>query len=439
MIGADIERFAVNVAHPLTGPLRIDGAKPGDLLAVHIEKIEPQPRGYTSFRGPDFGFLRDVFNYKYLVHWEIEGELARSPQIPGVAIPGAPFMGVMGVAPSHELMKTIVAREAELATKGHLVAPPDKRGAVPATEPLASTALRTIPPRENGGNLDVKQLVAGTTLFLPVFVEGANFSTGDAHFAQGDGESCGTAVEMAATLHARFEVLSGEAARRGQTEPSYAGTYTYDAARISGKALLCDNRFGRDDGACRAQSLACDDRLHRRRTRLHTRPGLLHLQRRRRSAAQPDRRHAELHDLSASAVRNLRIMPGYSGTPLPKKLGIKPGTRIALPGIDKDLRAELAGAIAECKSAKTKPLDFVLLFSNSQKKLPMDFAAWAKLLAPAGMLWVAWPKKTSGMKTDLNENIVRDSGLAAGLVDVKVCAISEIWSGLKFVRRLKDR
>ncbi|MGA3036460.1 MAG: acetamidase/formamidase family protein [Vulcanimicrobiaceae bacterium] len=235
MVGADIEKFAVNVAHPLTGPLAIEGAKPGDLLAVHIEKIDPQPRGYTSFRGPDFGFLRDVFNYKYLVHWEIEGELARSPQIPGVAIPGAPFMGVMGVAPSHELMKTIVAREAELAAKGHLVALPDSRGAVPAKEPLASTALRTIPPREHGGNFDIKQLTAGTTLFLPVFVEGANFSTGDAHFAQGDGESCGTAVEMAATLHARFEVLSGEAARRGQTEPSYAGTYAYDSARMQGK------------------------------------------------------------------------------------------------------------------------------------------------------------------------------------------------------------
>jgi len=235
IVGADIEKFAVNVAHPLTGPLAIEGAKPGDLLAVHIEKIDPQPRGYTSFRGPDFGFLRDVFNYKYLVHWEIEGELARSPQIPGVAIPGAPFMGVMGVAPSHELMKTIVAREAELAAKGHLVALPDSRGAVPAKEPLASTALRTIPPREHGGNFDIKQLTAGTTLFLPVFVEGANFSTGDAHFAQGDGESCGTAVEMAATLHARFEVLSGEAARRGQTEPSYAGTYAYDAARMHGK------------------------------------------------------------------------------------------------------------------------------------------------------------------------------------------------------------
>lgn len=235
MTGADIDNFAVNVAHPLTGPLCIEGTKPGDLLAVHIEKIEPQPRGYTSFRGPDFGFLRNDFPYKYLVHWEIEGAYARSPQIPGVAIPGAPFMGVMGVAPSHELMAIIVEREAELAAKGYPVALPDVRGAVPGKQTLASTALRTIPPRENGGNFDIKHLVAGTTLFLPVFVEGANFSTGDAHFAQGDGESCGTAVEMAATLHARFEVLSGEAARRNQREPSYAGMYGYDPAHAAGK------------------------------------------------------------------------------------------------------------------------------------------------------------------------------------------------------------
>jgi formamidase len=235
MTGADIDNFAVNVAHPLTGPLCIEGAKPGDLLAVHIEKIEPQPRGYTSFRGPDFGFLRNDFPYKYLVHWEIEGEYARSPEIPGVAIPGAPFMGVMGVAPSHELMAIIVEREAELAAQGYPVSLPDVRGAVPGKQTFASTALRTIPPRENGGNFDIKHLVAGTTLFLPVFVEGANFSTGDAHFAQGDGESCGTAVEMAATLHTRFEVLSGEAARRNQREPSYAGMYGYDPAHAAGK------------------------------------------------------------------------------------------------------------------------------------------------------------------------------------------------------------
>jgi formamidase len=231
---ADIERFAVRRAHALTGPLYIEGAKPGDLLSVRIEKIEPQPRGYTIFRGPDFGFLRDVFNYKFVTHWEIDGKVARSPQIPGVAIPGAPFMGVIGVAPSHELLKEWRAHEADLAKRGFPVAPPDATDAVPATEPIASEALRTTPPRGNGGNLDVKQLIAGTMLYLPVYVDGALFSTGDAHFAQGDGESCGTAVEMGATLFASFEILEGEAKRRGQKEASFEGAYAYENVRSNG-------------------------------------------------------------------------------------------------------------------------------------------------------------------------------------------------------------
>ena len=231
----DVANFKVNVAHPLTGPVRIEGAKAGDLLAVHIEKIEPQPRGYTIFRGPDFGFLRDVFPYKYLVHWEIDGKVARSPEIPGVAIPGAPFMGVMGVAPSHGLLQAVDVRETALGEEGFPVAPPDPRNAVPSTEPVASRGLRTIPPRENGGNLDIKQFIAGTTLYLPVFIDGANFSTGDGHFAQGDGESCGTAVEMGATLHARFEILSGEARRRELRESTFSGTYAPDPVRAPGK------------------------------------------------------------------------------------------------------------------------------------------------------------------------------------------------------------
>ncbi len=230
---ADIERFAVRRAHALTGPLFVEGAKPGDLLAVRIERIDPQPRGYTIFRGPDFGFLRDIFDYKFVVHWEIDGKVARSPQIPGVAIPGAPFMGVIGVAPSRELLRQWRAHEDDLARRGFPVAPPDATDAVPAREPIASEALRTTPPRGNGGNLDVKQLIAGTTLYLPVFVEGGLFSTGDAHFAQGDGESCGTAVEMGATLHVRFDVLEGEAKRRGQMEASFEGVYAYESVRAN--------------------------------------------------------------------------------------------------------------------------------------------------------------------------------------------------------------
>ena len=98
--------------------------------------------------------------------------------------------------------------------RGGMVLGPEPRDAVPSYEPLASEGLRTVPPREHGGNLDIKQLTAGTKLLLPVFTEGALFSAGDAHFAQGDSECCGTAIEMDCTLHVSFEVRKGEATRR---------------------------------------------------------------------------------------------------------------------------------------------------------------------------------------------------------------------------------
>ena len=133
-------------------------------------------------------------------------------------------------------------------------------------------------------------------------------------------------------------------------------------------------------------------------------------------------------------------MPGYSGTPLPKKLGIKPGFCASISGMPPDVRAQLKTALAGCTTSPglKKPVDFLMLFTKSKKDLE-DFDRLAKQLAPAGMLWVSWPKKSSGVATDLNENIVREIGLAAGLVDVKVCAVTDVWSGLKFVRRLKDR
>lgn len=132
-------------------------------------------------------------------------------------------------------------------------------------------------------------------------------------------------------------------------------------------------------------------------------------------------------------------MASYSRTPLDKKLGLKPGQRIVITGLPADVRKTLASAMADCKPAKTAPLDFVLVFAKSRVDVRGAFEQWSKLLAPAGMLWIGWPKKTSGIATDLSENVVRDIGLASGLVDVKVCAISDVWSGLKFVTRVRDR
>jgi hypothetical protein len=133
-------------------------------------------------------------------------------------------------------------------------------------------------------------------------------------------------------------------------------------------------------------------------------------------------------------------MPGYSGTPLPKKLGIKAGFRVRLANAPADVRAELHDALVECKVAKRgDALDFAMMFTKSSGELTKEFPRTAKLLAPAGMFWVSWPKKSSGVATDVDENVVRGIGLDAGLVDVKVCAVTEVWSGLKFVRRAKDR
>jgi hypothetical protein len=133
-------------------------------------------------------------------------------------------------------------------------------------------------------------------------------------------------------------------------------------------------------------------------------------------------------------------MPGYSGTPLFKKLGIKDGIRVSFLGIPSDVRAELKAALSICEidRDRKKPIHFILYFAKSKAGLD-DFDRVVKSLAPNGMIWISWPKKSSGVPTDLDENKVRNIGLAGGLVDVKVCAISHVWSGLKFVRRLKDR
>jgi hypothetical protein len=134
-------------------------------------------------------------------------------------------------------------------------------------------------------------------------------------------------------------------------------------------------------------------------------------------------------------------MAGYSGTPLPKKLGIKESMRVALVNAPANVKAELKEALSGCTLAGDlkPPLDLAHLFIKNQADLRRQFGATAKKLAPAGVLWVSWPKKSSGVTSDLDENIVRQIGLEAGLVDVKVCAVDEVWSGLKFVIRVKDR
>jgi hypothetical protein len=139
-------------------------------------------------------------------------------------------------------------------------------------------------------------------------------------------------------------------------------------------------------------------------------------------------------------------MAGYSGTPLAKKLGIKDNFRAALLHVPDNVKTELRDALKKCQiqtfnhqTTKTLELDFIFLFAKSRAGLEFELVPAAKTLAPTGMLWISWPKKSSGVATDLTENVIRQSGLDAGLVDIKVCAVTDVWSGLKFVIPVKSR
>jgi formamidase len=197
---ADCGTLDLGLGHPLTGPVLVEGAEPGDVLEVEILGYETPDFGVNGVI-PGFGFLADVFTEPFLVRWELDAEGARSDELPGVLVPPCVHAGVIGVAPSAELMEVQRAREEAIRARGGPVADPLPETAFP---PLAAAGLRTIPPRETGGNLDIRRLGAGSTLLLPVHVPGALLSAGDVHFAQGDGEVCGTGIEIEAAVRLRL-------------------------------------------------------------------------------------------------------------------------------------------------------------------------------------------------------------------------------------------
>ncbi len=134
-------------------------------------------------------------------------------------------------------------------------------------------------------------------------------------------------------------------------------------------------------------------------------------------------------------------MAGYSQRSLVDKLGIKDGATIAILNAPRGF-ARMLGPLPRRVTRKpraTGPLDFIQFFSKDKRQLVRHFPALARALVPAGMLWISWPKRSSGVPTDLTEDVIRAIGLAHRLVDVKVAAVDEVWSGLKFVRRVKDR
>ncbi len=211
----DVTAIDVNLIHPMTGPIYIEGAKRGDVLAVKLIDINPNEYGYTTII-PGFGFLPDLYTEPFVANWKLNRYEAVSEQVPGVRIPMNGFMGSVGVMPGQPEVDLWLARETQLGKAGGVALPPEPTNARPAEVcgPNGShkdSCLRTIPPRENGGNMDVKQMVEGTTLLLPCFVDGCGFFIGDVHYAQGDGEVAGTAIEMGAVVTVQTEIRKGMA------------------------------------------------------------------------------------------------------------------------------------------------------------------------------------------------------------------------------------
>jgi formamidase len=202
-----IPREGFGIVHALTGPVFINGAKAGDVLAVTIEAVEPAKVGWTE-AGP-FGFAGDQFgtDERFIV-WRINEEYAVSDAIPGVRIPNASFPGVVTTLPDDRLLADILAREKQLLDLGGAVMTPDPDEAEPAalcgaegTKP--AECLR----REHGGNMDIRYITTGTTVYLPCFIDGCGLAVGDFHYAQGDGEVAGTAIEMGGRMTVTTRVV----------------------------------------------------------------------------------------------------------------------------------------------------------------------------------------------------------------------------------------
>jgi hypothetical protein len=132
-------------------------------------------------------------------------------------------------------------------------------------------------------------------------------------------------------------------------------------------------------------------------------------------------------------------MAGYSGKPIVEKLGVKPGHRVYVERVPQSLPLEWPESVTVLRRPPAEPVDMVWAFCLDRRRLDQRLELLIDMTAVAGTLWISWPKKSSGVATDIDENVVRQTGLDAGVVDVKVAAVDDVWSALKFVRRLKDR
>ncbi|PRX45026.1 formamidase [Prauserella shujinwangii] len=241
----DVRDADLSMVHQLSGPIAVEGAEPGDLLMVDILDLGPVPQehgpvagqgwGYTGVFARDNGggFLTDRFPNAYKAVWDFHGQTATSRHLPGVSFTGIAHPGLMGTAPSPELLSRWNQREGDLIATDPdrvppLALPPLPENALLGSlsgdefDRVAGEAARTAPPRENGGNQDIKNLSRGTRVFYPVFVPGAKLSLGDLHFSQGDGEItfCG-AIEMGGFIDLHVDVIKGGMRTYGLESPAF--------------------------------------------------------------------------------------------------------------------------------------------------------------------------------------------------------------------------
>jgi formamidase len=276
----DIRDAPLSTVHVLSGPIGVEGARPGDLLVVDILDVGPIPQedsgplagqgwGYTGIFATQNGggFLTEQFPDAYKVIWDFSGQTATSRHVPRVSFTGIVHPGLMGTAPSPELLARWNQREGDLIATDPNRVPPLALPPLPQDAILgslngqeftdaAAEAARTAPPRENGGNQDIKNFTRGTRVFYPVFVDGANLSMGDLHFSQGDGEItfCG-AIEMGGFIDLHIDVIKGgmetygvgenAVFMPGNTDPQYSEWLAFSGTSVTldGKQHYLDSHL----------------------------------------------------------------------------------------------------------------------------------------------------------------------------------------------------
>ncbi|GAC1375952.1 MAG: acetamidase/formamidase family protein [Ktedonobacteraceae bacterium] len=266
----DVRDIDLSGVHILSGPIAVNGAEPGDVLVVDILNLGPfsgpdTEWGYTGIFSKENGggFLTDYYPNAYKAIWDLHGIYATSRHIPDVKFAGISHPGLIGCAPSHELLAKWNSREAALIETEPqrvppLAHPPLSQSALLGTlkgaalERAAKEAARTIPPREHGGNCDIKNLSRGSRVYFPVYVKGANLSMGDLHFSQGDGEItfCG-AIEMAGWIDLHVDIIKDGVNKfkmlnpifqPGPMEPHYSNFLVFEGISVDeqGKQYYLD-------------------------------------------------------------------------------------------------------------------------------------------------------------------------------------------------------